>query len=599
MALINGTSGNDVLTGTDADDAIYGLDGNDIIDGLFGADNLYGGNGNDTFRFSGVRSSSSPTSIGSIDGGDGDDSIYLNNVSPANFNFNYTLLTIGTQRYNITSIEQVYYGKNSDYISLGSAQNPITVHAGGGDDNITMQNAASAYGDDGNDTFFISGFGNLTESIRVVDGGTGTDTLKTNIQFTIDLQAGTAISFGTTYNISGFEQYMATADYSGSSYTSTFSGNNEANVFSVNPIFEGSGRLVFYGRGGDDLLTTSGGNDLLDGGDGNDTLRAGGGNDILNGGAGNDLLDGGAGNDTLDGGTGIDQTGYTGLFRTYTSATTGGVTTLSGGSTEGTDTLTGVEHIMFRDGEFNSDPDSAGAQVLRIYDTVLGRAPDGLGLDFWIDQIEDRGVTLSGVANQIAGGPEFMAATGGLNNAAFVTYVYQHALGRDPDQGGGTYWTGQLDAGLTRGDLLVNFSEGTEHRSRTSGAVAQGYFQTDDIYQSIALLYDGATNRLPDPDGLTFWSEQVKMGARTLSQVASEFAASDEFTAATKGLNNAQLVDYMFHNTLDRAPDSAGRAFWTDQLDHGLAKGALLLEFSQGAEHTALMAANIIGGIAV
>lgn len=46
---INGTSGNDTLTGTAGADRIYGNAGNDIITGGAGADNMDGGAGNDTF----------------------------------------------------------------------------------------------------------------------------------------------------------------------------------------------------------------------------------------------------------------------------------------------------------------------------------------------------------------------------------------------------------------------------------------------------------------------------------------------------------------------------------------------------------------------
>ena len=49
MALIYGTSGNDVLDGTIEDDEIYGFEGNDTIRGGSGKDEIYGGKGNDTY----------------------------------------------------------------------------------------------------------------------------------------------------------------------------------------------------------------------------------------------------------------------------------------------------------------------------------------------------------------------------------------------------------------------------------------------------------------------------------------------------------------------------------------------------------------------
>lgn len=49
---INGTSGNDVLSGTADDDVIYSMDGTDSISGAAGNDVLVGGNGVDTFSWS-------------------------------------------------------------------------------------------------------------------------------------------------------------------------------------------------------------------------------------------------------------------------------------------------------------------------------------------------------------------------------------------------------------------------------------------------------------------------------------------------------------------------------------------------------------------
>jgi len=200
---------------------------------------------------------------------------------------------------------------------------------------------------------------------------------------------------------------------------------------------------------------------------------------------------------------------------------------------------------------------------------MLQRGADPIGLDFWLDQIQDNGATLNTVAASFLNSPEFQAATGTLSNTAFVEYIYQQALGRWADAGGSSYWTSQLDGGLPRGSMLIGFSESAEHRALTADLVGTGYFDTDDTYQAVALLYDSFTGRLLEVGGLTFWSEQVKTGARTLAQVANEFAALSEFTNAIAGTDNGQLVDFMYQNTLDRGPDASGRAFLVRQLDAG------------------------------
>ena len=49
MAIINGTTGPDSLSGTALADTINGFAGDDIIDGVAGIDKLFGGDGNDTY----------------------------------------------------------------------------------------------------------------------------------------------------------------------------------------------------------------------------------------------------------------------------------------------------------------------------------------------------------------------------------------------------------------------------------------------------------------------------------------------------------------------------------------------------------------------
>ncbi len=365
------------------------------------------------------------------------------------------------------------------------------------------------------------------------------------------------------------------------------------------PILGYAGNDILLGGAENNIIDGGTGADTIDGGAGDDRLVGGSGTDRLRGGAGNDVLLGGLGNDTLDGGSDIDSATYGNLFRTYSASSAGGSMTLRGGSAEGTDTLTNIEYITFKDGVFDADPDHAAAQVLRLYDTVLQRRPDAVGLDFYVDRIEDRGASLGAIAAEFLNSGEFQTATGTLSNGAFVDYVYQHALGRPSDAGGKAYYTGVLDNGGSRVDLLTSFSESGEHRSLTADAVAQGFFNTDDSYQAVALLFDSFAGRKPDAGGLSYYAERLKAGSLTLAQAANDFAASAEFQQATNGLSNGQLVDYMYRNTLDREADAGGRAYYATALDQGLSKGSLLLDFSQSQEHYNYLAGSIIGGIDV
>lgn len=112
--------------------------------------------------------------------------------------------------------------------------------------------------------------------------------------------------------------------------------------------------LSFFGEDGDDGLYGGSAADTLNGGDGNDYLVGNNGADSLIGGAGVDSLNGGLGNDFLNGGG---NEGDVAIFDNYLADTTvnliNGAGTLidNGGSFSdlGTDTLTGIHIVRFRD----------------------------------------------------------------------------------------------------------------------------------------------------------------------------------------------------------------------------------------------------------
>lgn len=621
LATIIGTNQDDVLTGTAFADVINGLAGNDQIDGGAGNDIITGEDGSDqiydSFGDDQVDGGNGDDIIASQDGGNdvlrggaGDDIIYIiretataaeaiaayggtgnDGIVLSIFNSGTTVIDLGEGDdalllYNIANNNtQVTLGLGSDQIILDYDTNIATAltvtdfGAGDGGDMIVGESffEEQLIGWDPNSNPFNGGF------MRVVaDGST--------VRVDIDRDG----AGGTSYD---FQSIMILEGLSGSYLTGyNFDGYAPSGAI--------TGRTI-NGSTADDDLRGSMGADTITGGSGDDVIDGRGGNDILDGGAGSDFLDGGTGNDWLFAGVGDDtifgNDGWDVAIINDASRRAGFDPSYSLAiidSADGTDWFFDVEEVRFSDATYVKSYDSFGAQVYRLYDTVLDRAPDASGLDSSVDRLEN-GLSLTQLATFLADSPEFQQATGGLGNVAFVNYIYKTALGREADDAGHAYWVGQLDQGLSRGSFLVGFSESTEHRDRTTAAVEPGYIQSDDNAQAVALLYDSAVGRLPDMPGLAFWTGELNSGNRSLSQVAQEFASSGEFQAAINGKSNTALVDYMYQNTLDRPADPDGRAFWVNQLNTGLTHEQLLLSFSQSAEHAVLLAPQIIGGIEV
>lgn len=102
----------------------------------------------------------------------------------------------------------------------------------------------------------------------------------------------------------------------------------------------------------------------------------------------------------------------------------------------------------------------------RLYLAYFGREPDVAGLGYWSSVVGD-GVRLEDVSDLFSGSREFTVTYGSLSDAEFVDLVYRNVLGRLPDGDGNRYWVSRLRNGVTRGELMVGFSESAEFRNKT------------------------------------------------------------------------------------------------------------------------------------
>lgn len=92
-------------------------------------------------------------------------------------------------------------------------------------------------------------------------------------------------------------------------------------------------------------------------------------------------------------------------------------------------------------------------------------------------------------------------------------------------------------------------------------------FQPSTI-NSVTELYLGFFGRAPDAGGLLFWSKQIEAGAEVMD-VANQFSRSIEFSLQYDGLSAPQKVSQIYEHVLDRLPDAEGLAFWSNALSHG------------------------------
>jgi Ca2+-binding RTX toxin-like protein len=216
------------------------------------------------------------------------------------------------------------------------------------------------------------------------------------------------------------------------------------------------------------------------GGQSDDLIIGDSGANKLDGYTGDDALFGGLGNDFIDGGAGLDYASFTGLSSQY-SIQIGSNTTIldTESSRDGTDSLINVERLIFADTNIALDFKETAGQAYRIYEAVLGRAPDLEGLGYWINDM-DNGVSLTTIAQGFIASLEFQGKYGA--NPSYETYInllYNNILERDPDPDGLNYWVSNMQNDVdTPAAVLASFSEGFENTANVAPDIANGIYYT-------------------------------------------------------------------------------------------------------------------------
>jgi hypothetical protein len=88
----------------------------------------------------------------------------------------------------------------------------------------------------------------------------------------------------------------------------------------------------------------------------------------------------------------------------------------------------------------------------------------------------DGGINLPTVASGFIASNEFKTLYGANpTNDQFVSKLYNNVLGRAPDEGGFNYWVGLLNnKQIDMTSTLVNFSESTENQAEVIGVIQDG-----------------------------------------------------------------------------------------------------------------------------
>ncbi len=115
--------------------------------------------------------------------------------------------------------------------------------------------------------------------------------------------------------------------------------------------------------------------------------------------------------------------------------------------------------------------------IYRLYTAYFLREPDPGGWDYWLNTYgTGYNTNLEVISDSFANSQEFQIRYGSLSNEQFVRLVYNNVLGREPDPVGLSHWVTALNNGYSRGAVMIAFSESEEYVLKTNSFPSQaGY----------------------------------------------------------------------------------------------------------------------------
>jgi hypothetical protein len=208
-------------------------------------------------------------------------------------------------------------------------------------------------------------------------------------------------------------------------------------------------------------------------------------------------------------------------------------------------------------------PDRAAIEcwLTDLYAHVLGREPDGAGLADWADAIEN------GLApGEAAGG--FVRSNESITR--FLHGLYSNVLRRAADEGGLADWIAAMENGMSQTDASAGFLGSNEYFVNVAGG---------DRRRLVEMFYADVLGRTPSTGELDDWLAVLGPldDAEERRTLAYDFLRSDEA--------RGRAVDAAYRLYLEREPDPDGRAAYLAAMQNGLVEEVLAIELMTSPEY--------------
>ncbi|MER2264446.1 DUF4214 domain-containing protein, partial [Methylobacterium oxalidis] len=424
-----------------------------------------------------------------------------------------------------------------------------------------------------------------------LNGGTGTDTAVYGSFLNYDIVRNTAngsITVTDTLGADGTDTLTSieTLRFNGVNYTIT------------NPS-GGAGSQAVIGTSGIDTLNGGAGNDVIHGGGGDDTIVqvSTEGRDIVNGGTGNDTYQ-------LNGSTAAE------TFRIYSrsAAETAGITGLSANT----------EIVVTRNGTNNASviAELDNIEEIRVNQLAVTSPPGTGGVnggdtisvigDFTGTSLNFNTITINGSSGNdtvdisgLTSDHRIVFRSGGGDDQLVgdlrAQDVIEFAGGLAPvnydtvanDDGSTTLKSGKHSITYEHGAPTVRGETGgyegpwqLHNREHFGTVIHDPHSAGGAIYA----LYDAVLNRPSDAGGQQYWTDVHSKGL-SLHDIAENLMRSAEGQSHLGAAENAAFLQALYQTALGRDGDADGMQHWTDALESGMSRAAVVTAFAFSAEN--------------
>ena len=230
--------------------------------------------------------------------------------------------------------------------------------------------------------------------------------------------------------------------------------------------------------------------------------------------------------------------------------------------------------------------------VTRMYDKFLNRSADREGFDDWYNKLVSHELKAADVVDGFISSKEFQGRN--LSTEEYLNILYEGMLGRKPDSIGLKDWTETLENGVSRKYISAQFVNSQEFKQLcdtykvNKGDITLTENRDKDyrVTQFVSHFYEHCLGRSGDVQGLNDWTGGLLGKSMTGVDVAQGFLFSTEFL--NKDLNHTEFIETLYRTLLSRTSDAVGMQTWLERLDNGVSNNYILFGVAHSPEFSNL-----------